>query len=66
MTPETKAILKQSINEFLAYTDEERENKVSFIENKVKEHYTALNTIGVGYKESMVRAGEIFLRIYKH
>lgn len=65
MNQETKSILKRSINEFLASTNEEKEYMVSFIENKIKEHYKDLNTIGIGYKESMVKAGEIFLRIYK-
>ena len=66
MTTETKETLRKSINEFLVATSDEKDSMVSFIQNKINEHYNALNSIGVGYREDMVRAGEIFLRIYSN
>lgn len=64
MTAETKNILKRSINEFLSSTDEEKESYISLVQNKIKEHERALESIGVGYSDNFVTAGKIFLRIF--
>lgn len=64
MTHETKAILTRSINMFLEASDKDKEEMVAMVQNNLKAHYNALNTIGLGLDENKVVAGEIFLRIF--
>jgi hypothetical protein len=64
MTPQTKYILQQGIEVFLASTDTKKEELILFNRNNISNHYKALNTIGIGYLHSQVRAGEIFDRIF--
>lgn len=64
MKPTVKNILKRSINEFLIASNEEKEKMVIFVQEKLKEHNDSLNSIGIGYKDDIVVAGNIFLRIF--
>lgn len=64
MTDTTKNILRNSINVFLASTDNEKENYLLGVEKNLKDHRDALNSIGVGYALNTIRAGEVFIRIF--
>jgi len=65
MTTTTKNILARSIYIFLDSTKEQKENYIKGVEKNLNDHYNALNTIGVGYAQNTIVAGEIFLRIFK-
>ena len=64
MTPTTKNILRNSINVFLASTDEEKENYILGVQKNLKDHKEAMNSIGMGYASDIVQAGEIFIRLF--
>jgi len=64
MTPTVKNILRNSINVFLASTDEEKEKYITVVQKNLNDHYNALNSIGIGYAKNTIVAGEIFLRIF--
>ena len=64
MTYETKSILTRSINVFLSSSEKDKVEMVSMVQNNLKTHYNALNTIGMGLDNNKVVAGEIFLRIF--
>ena len=65
MTPRTKYILKDAINVFKAVSSYEKQNLIATIQNNLNIHYNGLETIGIGLDEDKVKAGEIFLRIFK-
>lgn len=65
MTPRTKYILREGINTFLISTNEEKERLIAKVQNILEMQYNALNSIGMGCNLDQVRAGEIFLRIFK-
>ena len=65
MTPRTKYILKDAINVFKAVYSEEKIKLIATVQNNLNVHYNGLETIGVGLDEDKVKAGEIFLRIFK-
>lgn len=65
MTAETKYILREGINTFLASTNEEKEVLIQKVQNNLEMHHNALNSIGMGCAENQVTAGKIFLRIFK-
>lgn len=65
MTPRTKYILKDAINVFKAVSSEEKIKLIATVQNNLNVHYNGLETIGVGLDEDKVKAGEIFLRIFK-
>lgn len=65
MTPKTKYILKDAINTFKAVSSYEKENLISTVQNQLNIHYNGLKTIGIGLEKDKVKAGEIFLRIFK-
>lgn len=65
MTPRTKYILKDAINVFKAVSSEEKINLISTVQNNLNVHYNGLETIGIRLDEDKVKAGEIFLRIFK-
>ena len=65
MTTITKNILINSINVFSSSTNEQKENYIKGVEKNLSDHYNALNTIGAGYAQNTIVAGEIFLRIFK-
>lgn len=66
MTATTKSILRNSINVFLASTDQEKEQYILSVQKNLDDHRNAINSIGVGYASDIVRAGELFLRIYNY
>lgn len=65
MTSTSKNILINSINVFSEATNEEKERYIKGVEKNLNAHKNAINTIGVGYAQDIVVAGEIFLRIFK-
>lgn len=65
MTPRTKYILKDAINVFKAVSSYEKINLISTVQNNLNVHYNGLETIGIGLDKDKVKAGEIFLRIFK-
>lgn len=65
MTPKTKYILREGISTFLTSTNEEKGRLIAKVQNNLEMHYNALNSIGMGCVEEQVRAGEIFVRIFK-
>lgn len=65
MTPRTKYILKDAINVFKAVSSYEKQNLIATIQNNLNIHYNGLETVGIGLDEDKVKAGEIFLRIFK-
>lgn len=64
MTLQTKYILKEAINIFLASTSEEKERLTYQVETNLSIHYNGLNNLGMGLEKDKVRAGEIFIRIF--
>lgn len=65
MTPQTKQYLLNSIPDFKTFPATKKKEVIEGIENHIKCHYEALNSIGVGYNVDQVEAGKIFLRIFK-
>ena len=65
MTPTSKSILINSINIFSSSTREDKERYIKGVEKNLNDHYNAINTIGIGYAQNTIVAGEIFLRIFK-
>lgn len=65
MTPQTKEILLKTISFYKDFSPKEKQEKIDFIKNKLKEHNQAIENIGLGYAEHFVSGAEIFLRIYK-
>ena len=65
MTPRTKEILKDAINIYNAVPSDKKEELIQTVQDNLKVHYNGLNTIGMGLYEDKVRAGEIFLKIFK-
>lgn len=64
MTPRTKHILLEAINIFKASPSEKKKEHIQTIQNNLKVHYNGLKSIGMGLDDDMVKAGEIFLRIF--
>jgi hypothetical protein len=64
MNTRTKEILKEGINIHRALNMPQ--THVNQIKENLKMHYNGLNNIGIGLDSDMVRAGEIFLRIFNN
>jgi len=64
MTPTSKSILRNSINVFLASTSEEKERYIQVVQKNLNDHKNAMKSIGIGYAQNTIVAGEIFLRIF--
>lgn len=65
MTPRAKEILKDAINIYNAIPSDKQQELIVTVQNNLKVHYDSLNTIGMGLDEDKVRAGEIFLKIFR-
>lgn len=65
MTQKTKQYLLNSIDDFKTFSETKKKEVLEGIEHHIKCHYEALNSIGIGYNVDQVRAGEIFLRVFK-
>ena len=66
MTAKTKQYLLNSIPDFKEFSATKQKEVIEDIEKHIKCHYEAINNIGIGYNEDQVKAGEIFLRIFKN
>jgi hypothetical protein len=66
MTPRAKEILKDAINIYNAIPSDKKQELIATVQNNLKVHYDGLNNIGMGFDEDKVRAGEIWLRIFKN
>ena len=65
MKPKTKEYLLRSVPDFKTFSATRKKEVLEGIEHHIKCHYEAINSIGVGYNVDQVKAGEIFLRIFK-
>lgn len=65
MTAISKSILTNSIKVFSSSTIEEKERYIQVVQKNLNDHKNAINTIGIGYAQNTIVAGEIFLRIFK-
>ena len=63
MTPQAKVLLKKSINEYKTFSEPKKEQMVSLVRTRIKQHENAIKTIGTGYADYFVEAGRVFLRI---
>ena len=60
MTPKTKQILHNTIEIYKKSAD--KKHLLQQIKNSLQQY----NSIGIGYVQDYVTAGEIFIRIYKN
>lgn len=65
MNATEKTILRNSIIIHHTSSKQERVQQLLLIESRLKEHERAIEAIGSGYCLNTVRAGQIFLRIFK-
>jgi len=65
MTPQTKQYLLRSIPDFKAFSATKKKEVIEGVQHHIKSHYEAIERIGTGYNVDQVKAGEIFLRIFK-
>lgn len=64
MTDKTKGILCNSIAQYLEASRFQRLIMIRQVEESLKKHDNALESIGMGYEADVVRAGRIFMRIF--
>lgn len=65
MNHRTKTILIKSLADFKARDKDSKKKAIGFVKTELDRHERGLYTIGMGLDTDMVRAGKIFLRIYK-